>query len=185
MRAHIRTEVTLDTVVRIPNRYVYCDTTFLVCSRTGRSCTVNVILECGYREVVTFLSVYSSLNVVNEVDNILAALCSVNHVKAFVFTVLPALRNFHFYKSLSACIDRCPVLHNNIFTLTAVSSLCSCFHKLVCLVSRDDLCQLEECGLKDRVDTGRAHACLDTKFNTVDGVEFDVVVSDKLLNLSR
>ena len=140
MRADIGTEVTLDTVVRIPNRYVNCDTTFLVCSGTGRSCTVNIILECGYREVVTFLSVYSSLDVVNEVDNILAALCSVNHVKTFVFTVLPALRNFHFYKSLSAGIDRCPVLHNNVFTLTAVSSLCSCFHKLVCFVSRDDLC---------------------------------------------
>ena len=140
MRADIGTEVTLDTVVWIPNRYVNCDTTFLVCSGTGRSCTVNVILECGYREIVTFLSIYSSLNVVNEVDNILAALCSVNHVKTFVFTVLPALRNLNLYESLSAGIDCCPVLHNNVFTLTAVSSLCSCFHKLVSLISRDDLC---------------------------------------------
>ena len=70
MRADIRTEVTLDTIVRIPYRYVYGDAALLKCGGTGRSRTVNIILECGYREVVTFLSVYSSLDVVNEINKL-------------------------------------------------------------------------------------------------------------------
>ena len=52
MRAYIRAEVTLDTVLRIPFGNIYCDTTLLVSSSAGRSGTVYVILECGYRQVV-------------------------------------------------------------------------------------------------------------------------------------
>ena len=44
---------------------------------------------------------------------------------------------------------------------------------------------LKNADCKDGVDTGRAHAGLDTDLNTVDGVEVDLVVSDELLHLSR
>ena len=140
MRADIGTEVTLDTVVRIPNRNIYCDTALLVSGGTGRCGTINIILECRYREVVTFLCVNCSLNGVDEFNNIFSAFCSVNHVKTFICTVLPALRNLNLMKSLSACIDSSPVLHNDIFALTSVSCLCSSLHQLICLFSRDDLC---------------------------------------------
>ena len=70
VRAHIRTEVTLDTVVRIPNRYIDCDTTFLVCSGTRRSCTIYIIGKCRYRQVVTLLSIDSSLNGVDKLNNV-------------------------------------------------------------------------------------------------------------------
>ena len=86
--------------------------------------------------------------------------------------------------ALSAGIDCCPVLHNNVLALAAVGCLCSCLHQFICLLSRNDACQLEECGLKDSIDTGRAHAGLDTDLNTVDGVEVDLMISDELLNLS-
>ena len=44
--------------------------------------------------------------------------------------------------------------------------------------------QLEECRLKDGVDTGRAHTGLDTDLNTIDYIELDVVISNILLYLS-
>ena len=86
--------------------------------------------------------------------------------------------------ALSACIDGSPVLHDNVLALTSVGCLCSSLHQLVGLLSRNDTGQLKECGLKDGIDTCRAHAGLDTNLNTVDGVEVDVVVSNVLLNLA-
>ena len=128
MRADIGTEVTLDTVVRIPYRNVYCDTALLVCGRTGRCGTVNVILERGYRKVVSFLGVYCSLYGIYELNNVFSSLCGVNHVKTFVLTVLPAFRNLDLVKSLGACVDGSPVLHNDVLALTAVGCLCSSLH---------------------------------------------------------
>src|SRR5699024_2392687 len=84
-----------------------------------------------------------------------------------------------------AGVDSCPVLLNNVVSLTSVSSLCSGFHQLDRLVLRNDSGKFEECGLQDRIDTCRSHAGLDTDLNAVDGVELDVVVCDKRLHLSR
>ena len=185
MRADIRTEVTLDTVIRIPYRYVNCDTTFLVSCRTGRSCTIYIIGKCRYRQIVAFLSINSSLNGIYKLNNVSSSLCCVSHIKTLVNAALPAFRNLNLYNVLSTCIDSSPVLHNNVFTLTAVGCLCSSLHQFDRSLLRNNICQLEECGLKDGIDTGRTHTGLDTQFNTVDGVEFNLVVSDELLNLSR
>ena len=73
MRADIGTTVTLDTVLGIPYRNVYCDTTLLVCSSTGRCGTIYIILECRYRKVVTFLSSYFALNVIYEIYNVFSS----------------------------------------------------------------------------------------------------------------
>ena len=185
MRTYIGTEVTLDTVIRIPYRNINCDTALLICGGTGWCRTVNVINESGYRQVVAFLSVNSSLNRINELDNVFSSLCSVSHLKTFVLCCLPALRNLNLYDILSACIDSCPVLLNDILTLTAVSCLSGCLHQFDCSLLRNNRCKFEECGLKDCIDTCRAHAGLNTKLHTIDGVEFDVVICDELLNLSR
>ena len=185
MRTYIGTEVTLDTVVRIPYRNIDSNTAFLICGGTGRRCTVYVIYECRYRQVVTFLSINSSLNRVNELHYVFSALCCVSHLKAFVRCVLPALRNLNLYNVLCACIDSSPVLLNNILTLAAVCRLSSSLHQFDGSLLRNNGCQLKECGLKDCVDTCRAHAGLDTEFHTVDGVEFDIVICNELLNLSR
>ena len=147
MWADIRTEVTLDTVINVPYRNLNSDTTLLVCRRTGWCRTINVILECRYRQCVTFLSAYLGLDVVYEVYNFLSSLGNYLVVKSFIFAVSPACWNFYFVNALGTSIDSCPVLHNNVFTLTSVSCLCSSLHQLVSLFSWDDSGQLEECGL--------------------------------------
>ncbi len=124
MRADICTTVTLDTVFRLPYRDIYCDTTFLVCGGTGRSCSVYEILECGYRQRVSFLRSNFGLDVVYEFNNFLGALVCMCGLKSFVCCVLPAFRNFYFFYLLSTCIDCCPVLGNDIVTFTSVGSFC-------------------------------------------------------------
>ena len=144
MRAHICTEVTLDTVVGIPYRNLHCDTALLVSGGAGRSGAVNIIRECGYGQGVTFLSADLGLNVVDKVDNILS---SVGHncvIQTLVLAVLPALRNLNLVHALSACVDCGPVLHNDVLALAAVGSLSGSLHQLVGLLSRDDAGQLEE-----------------------------------------
>ena len=184
MRADISTSVTLDTVLRIPYRDIYSDTTFLVCSSTGWCSTVNIIFKCRYRQCITFLSINLSLDVVNEINNFLTSFCSVSHMKTLVCSIFPALWNLNLNNLLSTSIDSCPVLLNNIITFTSVCCFRSSFHKLDSLLLRNDSGKFEECGLKDCIDTCWSHASLDTDLNTVDGVEFDTVVSDECLNLS-
>ena len=71
VRAYVGAEVTLDTVLRIPFGNIYCDTALLVSSSAGRSGTVYVILECGYRQVLSVMSVDRLLDVINEINNVL------------------------------------------------------------------------------------------------------------------
>ena len=185
MWADICTTVTLDTVFWLPYRYVYSDTTFFVCCCSGRCSTINIFCECRYREGVTFLSIDLALDVVYEVLSILSTVVSVSHEETFISCIFPALRNFNFYNLFCTSIDSCPVLLNNVITLTSVSSFCCCFHQFDRLLFRNDSCKFEECRLKDCVDTCWSHASLNTDLNTIDGVEFDIVVSDECFNLSR
>ena len=185
MRADVGTEVTLDTVVGIPLGYVDRDAALLVCGGTGRRAAVYIVRERGYRQVVAFLSVDRSLYGVDELDDVFSSLGNVYHVKTFVLAVLPALRDLDLNDALRSGVDGGPVLLDDVLALAAVGSLRGSLHQLVRLIGRDDSGQGEECGLKDGVDTGRAHAGLDTELNAVDGVELDVVVGDKLLDLSR
>ena len=108
-----------------------------------------------------------------------------SHEETFIFCIFPAFRNFNFYNLFCTGIDSCPVFLNNVITFTSVSSFCSCFHQFDCLLFRNDSCKFEECRLKDCVDTCWSHASFNTDLNTVDCVEFDIVVSDKCFYLSR
>ena len=91
VRTYICTAVTLDTVLRLPYRDIHCDTTFLVCRRSGRCRTIYVIVECRYRKSISFLSIYLSLDILNEIDNVFSAvLVYLRCSKAFVSSVLPA-----------------------------------------------------------------------------------------------
>ena len=102
VRTYIGTEVTLDTVVNIPYRNIYCNTTLLVCGRTRWCSTVYIILECGYRQGVSFLSAYLGLDIVYEINNFLAALGNYLIIKAFVLALRPACRNLYLVNALSA-----------------------------------------------------------------------------------
>src|SRR5699024_1434847 len=116
--------------------------------------------ECGYRQGVSFLSAYLGLNVVYKVNNVLSSLGNYLVVKSFILAAGPGSGNLYLVNALSARVDSSPVLHNYVLALTAVGSLCSGLHQLIGLLCRDNAGQLEECGLKDGVDTGRAHAGL-------------------------
>ena len=185
MRTNVCTAVTLDTVFRIPYRNVYCDTTFFECSCTGWCRTVYIIFECRYRQCITFLSVYFALDVVYEIYYVLTVACCNFGIQTFVLCVFPAFRNVYFNDLFCTFIDSCPVLLNDIITLTSVSCFCCCFHQLDRTFFRNDVCQFKECRLQDGIDTSRTHACLDTDLNTINDVEFDVVLCDVCFYLTR
>ena len=185
MRADIGTLRALDASVRIPNRNIDRDTALLVSSRTVRRGAVHVIHECGNRELVALLRVDRRLNRIDELLNRLRSVGCVRELEALVLCVLPALRNLNLVRARNTRIDCIPVLLDDILTLAAVGLLRSILHEADCLLLRDDAGQLEECGLKNRVDTGRAHAGLDTDLHTVNGVEINLVVVDVLLDLAR
>ena len=98
MRTYISTEVTLDTVVRIPYRNLNSDTALLVCGRSRWCGTVYVLSKCRYWQGISFLSAYLGLDIVNEINNFLAALGNYLIIKAFVLALRPACRNLYLVK---------------------------------------------------------------------------------------
>ena len=145
MRTYIRTTVTLDTVLRIPYRNIYCDTALLICSSTGRCRTIYIILECGYRKAVSFLSVYLALDIVYKINNIFSSVFCNRYSQTFICCVLPAFRNVHFYNLLSAGVDRVVVHLYDRIALSSVCSLSRCLHQIDCLLLRNDACKFKEC----------------------------------------
>ena len=185
MRTYIRTSVTLDTIIRIPYRDIHCDTALLICRSTGWCGTVNIIFKCRYRQTVTFLSGYFTLDGVDEINNLLSSAFCMSHKQPFICSIFPAFRNCYFHYLFCTCIDCCPVFLNNVITLTSVSSFRSCLHQFICFIFRNDICQFEECGLQNRIDTCRSHTGFDTNLHTIYGVELDIVVCNKCFHLSR
>ena len=94
MRTNVGTEVTLDTVVRIPYGNIHSDAALLVCGGTGRCGTVYVILESRYRQSITFLSAYLGLDVVYKVYNVLSSLGYNCVIQALVLAALIAAQFF-------------------------------------------------------------------------------------------
>ena len=184
MRAHIGTTVTLNTVLRIPYRNIHCDAALLVCGSTGRSCAVHIVFKCRYRQGIAFLCGYFGLNVIDKINCVFSSALCMGHNQAFVRRVLPAVRNLNFNNLLCTCVNRRPVLLDNIVAFTSVSSLCSSFHKVNRLLLRNNSGQFKECRLKDCVNTGRSHAGLDTDLYAVDHIELDVMVRNKCFHLS-
>ena len=184
MRTYIGTEITLDTVVRIPNRHIYCNTALLVSSRTRRCGTIHILGKCRYRKGIALLSADLGLYVVDKVHNIFSSLSHYLVIQTLVGAALPALRNLYLHNALSTCINSSPVLLNYILTLTAISLLSSVLHQLNRFLLRDNAGQLEECRLKNGVNTSGSHAGLNTNLHTINGIEVDVVVSDEFLHLS-
>ena len=185
MRADICTAVTLDTFARIPYRDINCDTTLLICRCTGWCRTVYIIIKCRYRQGISFLRIYFRLNILCKCNCIgSSAFFDMRCSKSFISSIFPALRNFYFYNLLCSCIDRIIVHLYDLITFSSVSSLCCCFHKIDRLLLRNDGCQLEECRLKNCIDTS-AKSDLFTNLDTVDRIEFDMALCNIGFYLSR
>ena len=90
MRTYIGAEVTLDALRGIPGRYVYGDASLLVSGASGRSGAVHIILECGYRQGISFLCAYLGLDVVDEVHNVLSSLGN-NRITKSTTSFLPSV----------------------------------------------------------------------------------------------
>ena len=89
MRTNIRTEITLDTVVRIPLRNVNRNTSLFECSRTLRECTVSHVNECRNRERITLLLVAWDLDLVYKFLKSLVGALSFWHTHSGILSVLP------------------------------------------------------------------------------------------------
>ena len=107
-----------------------------------------------------------------------------SHEQSFVSSVFPAFRNLYLNDLFCSCIDSIVVHLYDGITFSSVCSLCSGLHQLDGLLLRNDVCQLEECRLKNGIDTS-AKSDLLTDLDTIDHIELDVVVRDKALYLSR
>ena len=100
MRADIRAAVALDAVLGCPVGNQNSDAALLICGCAGRCRAVFIALECGNRKIIAFLSTDSGLNVVDEINDILAAFCSLLEVKSFIRAILPGFRNLYFMNLL-------------------------------------------------------------------------------------
>ena len=138
MRTNIGTEVTLNTVIRIPCRNVNCNTALLVSSRSNRCRTVYITCESGNGKIVTLLCRNIVLYIVNKVKNIFSSLSLCLKLKPFISAICPFLLYFHFFEGICSCVNRCPVLLNYVLTLTAVSLLSSILHELISLLLRNN-----------------------------------------------
>ena len=65
------------------------------------------------------------------------------------FCVLPAFRYFNLVNAVNACVY-CSAVHvYDVLSLAAVSLLDGFLHVSYSLIDRQDVCQLEECSLKN------------------------------------
>ena len=174
MRADDGALVTLDTLGSIPYRNVYCCTTLLVSSCALRESTVFHTNECGYGELVTFLSVHYVNDLLDELRNSLL-------LNRLILSCLPGIRNVNFNNCVNACVDSSIVHLNDIVTLLTVRLESCLLHVVNSLVNRKDAGKLEECGLADCVDSS-AEADLLSLSNSIESIELDVVISDVTLH---
>ena len=185
MRTYVRTAVTLDTVLRLPDRDIYRDTALLVCGGAGRGRAVYIVLERGYREGISFLCIHLRLDILYKINHVFSSVFTyMRNGQTFVSSALPAVRNCYFYNLLRACVNGVIVHLNDLVALSSVGRLCSLLHQVDGFLFRNDGCQLEERRLQHGIDTS-AKSDLLTDLDTVDGVELDAVVCDKRLYLSR
>ena len=183
MRADICALVTLDTIICIPARNIYCDASLFVSSSAARGISVCVIQECGYRDGIAFLCGNFLLNRVDKVKDFFSAFGE-DHAKFFVFCIFPVFRHVHFDHVLSTCIDCCVVHVDYVFALAAVGLLCSFLHQADRFFFRNDVRQFEEGRLQDGIDPS-AQTDLTADLDAVDGIKVDIVLSDISLCLSR
>ncbi len=143
MRTYDSAAVTLNTVLRLPLGNVYRDTSLLECGRTVRACTVDVILKCRNGKLVTLVSVNGLKNAVYVLYESACAVYCVEEV--FVSSVSPIRRDFYLLNVLHTAVDSCVVHVYDSLALLHIGLLSGVLHILLSFLSRDDVCNLEEC----------------------------------------
>ena len=179
VRTYVRTLVTLDTFCCIPFRNVDGNTTFFVSGSTQRYSTVFSANEYGYGQGVAFQCVHGNQQFFNVFRQ-----NAFDFFFVHVFCVFPAFGNVDLHQTCQTCVYGRIVHVNDFFTFFAVRFFDGCFHVANCVINGDDVCQFEECGLQNGV-CSVAQTDFTADFNSVDGIEIDVVVCDVTFYFSR
>ena len=184
VRTNVGTPVTLHTVLHVPVRKICRDTTLFEGGGTRRHHAVCCGEELGYRNVVCRKVSCRNQNIVEKLGVELVATYQ-RRRWSIVCYGLPAFRNFNLV-NMSNTRVYCGAVHvYDVLAFSAVGLLDGVFHVTNRFVNRNDVCQLEECSLKDGVGSSCAKTDFLCKGNGVAGVELDVVICDVSLNLSR
>ena len=184
MRTNIGAPVTLHTVLHVPVRQICCNPALFKGCGTRRHHAVCGGEELGYRNIVCRKVSCRNQNIVEKLGVELVATYQ-RRSRSVVCYGLPAFRNFNLV-NMSDTGVYCGAVHvYDVLTFSAIGLLDGIFHVADSFVNRNDVCQLEECSLKDGVGSSCAQTDFLCKGNSVAGVELDVVICDVSLNLSR
>ena len=150
MRTYKRAEVTLNAVFGVPFGNIDCNTAFFISGSTLRECAVSGIDKGGNRKLVALLCVDGLKDLIDEVNNLGTAL-KLGSCDFRIDCVSPISRNVNFDDCVCAGFDGGIVHVDDSFALLDKGLISSLLHIFNCLVSRNDVCKLEERGLQDGI----------------------------------
>jgi len=174
MRTYIRTLITLDTLIRLPFRNIYCYSPLFISRNTCRESPVFPVFECAYRDIVTFKTDYRINDITVKLRNITFVFNSPD------FNICPFCRDFHFL-NLAASVYRSIVHIHNIFTFSAIGLVNGFLHFLFSLLIWNNVGKLEECSLHYCVGPVAQPDFLGNS-SSINNIEVDLVFSHVLLH---
>ena len=178
MRADKGTLVTLNALVYIPLRNINSNTALLIGRSTYRECTISMGLHLSNCNLITLLAVNRILNLSNVIWQVMIFLYLSIH------SGCPISRNIYQMQRIDTSIN-CAIVHiNDILALLAIGSNNSILKITYSLLQRNNISQLEECGLHYHVETS-AEAKVLSNLYCINGVELDIVLSNVALHRCR
>ena len=180
MRTYKATDTALDTVFRVPCRYLYCNGTFFFKCYvvTDRAIQQEVSCECADRHII-------ALQTVDYCNMVIEIFVTSQLTAGIKWKISPSCIHRNFFDSGFTGIDCLVVQLYNSITLLGVGFLRCCLHQLnSCIVWHDLLIQCEECRLQNRVGS-TSHTDFLSDFSCVDDVEFCMLFSKLRLHTVR
>ncbi len=183
MRAHIGTEITLDTPVRVPARDIDADASFFISRRAERRRSVHIIGKGGNRKLVPPLRIDLALDAIHIIDQLL--IISAHRIcEVLVLCRLPGRRDLDFFKFLRTRLDRLVVHLDDVIALFRIRLRRRVFHIADRFFFRNDAGNNEKRGLQYRIDPS-AEADLLPERESVDRVKMNALFRDIALDLPR
>ncbi len=182
VRTYIRAEVALNAVRGVPFGDIHRDPALFIGGGALRHGAVRIILKVADRQLFAAERVDGLQNVVDIIDKL-------GPVSGGLFNgfgrirVFPGSRDIHLVDILHAALDGRVVHRDDLLALFAVRLRGGVLHELNRLIRRDNVGDLEEGGLQNRVDAS-AETELLADLDPVDGVEMDAVFGNVFLHLA-
>ena len=169
MRTNIRTLVTLNTFLAVPYRYIDCDSTFFIFRCTIWHSSIRKICKTADWNIVAFHGVNRDLDLTDPLRQIFI------HFALRYFNIRPCLRNFNFFNQLNSFVYGCVIHIYDLFAFSSVGFEDRTFHVFHCFINRNDSCDLEECGLKNRVCSASKSKLLCDCYR-IDNIKMDLLL---------